>query len=401
MRILHVFDHSLPLQSGYVYRSLGLLRAQRERGWAPLAITSSRQGPSAAACDTLEGMSFHRTPALPRWQAALPAWRQQATVLALAQRLHEVASATRPALIHAHSPALNGAAALRVGRALGIPVVYEVRAFWEDAAVDHGTHRAGGLRYRLVRALETHVAANAAHVFTICEGLRADLRARGLTEDGVTVIPNAVEPSAFQFEAPRDPALAAQLGLREGPVLGFIGSFYAYEGLLDLIDALPAVRQVRPDLQVLLVGDGPARLAVQARVAALGLDSHVLLPGPVPQADVPRWASLIDIACYPRRRQRLTELVTPLKPLEAMAQGQVVLASNVGGHRELIHDGDTGCLFPPDDPAQLACAVLECLAARPCWPAWRVAARRFVERERTWTASVERYAPVYARLGNA
>ena len=401
MRVLHVFDHSLPLQSGYVYRSLGLLRAQRARGWTPLAITSPRQGRSDAPCETFDGLPFHRSPALPSWQQALPVWRQQATVLALARRLREVASALRPALIHAHSPALNGAAALRVGRALGIPVVYEVRAFWEDAAVDHGTHRDGGVRYRLVRALETHVATAAAHVFTICEGLRDDLLARGLPREGVTVIPNAVDAAAFSFGAPRDAALDRRLDLGQGPVLGFMGSFYAYEGLLDLVEALPAVFQVRPDLRVLLVGDGPARPAVRARVAKLGLEARVQLPGAIPQAEVPRWASVVDIACYPRRRQRLTELVTPLKPLEAMAQGQVVLASDVGGHRELVRDGATGLLFAPDDPAGIACAVLDCLAARARWPEWRAAARQWVARERSWEASVARYAPVYARLGVA
>ena len=401
MRILHVFDHSLPLQSGYVYRSLGLLRAQRARGWTPIAITSPKQGPSDAPCEVFDGLPFHRSQALPRWQRAVPGWRQQATVQALARRLREVASAVGPALIHAHSPALNGAAALGVGRALGIPVVYEVRAFWEDAAVDHGTHRAGGLRYRTVRALETHVARSAAHVFTICEGLRDDLLARGLPPTGITVIPNAVDCAAFGFGAARDAVLADHLGLANRPVLGFIGSFYAYEGLLDLIEALPAVFQVRPDLRVLLVGDGPARPAVRARVAALGLETRVGLPGAVPQADVPRWASLIDIACYPRRRQRLTDLVTPLKPLEAMAQGQVVLASDVGGHRELVRDGETGVLFPPDDPAQLACAVLDCLAARARWSQWRAAARQWVAVTRSWEASVARYAPVYARLGQA
>ena len=401
MRILHVFDHSLPLQSGYVYRSLGLLRAQRARGWTPLAITSPKQGASDTPCEIFDGLQFHRSPPLPRWQQALPVWRQQATVQALARRLREVATAERPALIHAHSPALNGAAALAVGRALGIPVVYEVRAFWEDAAVDHGTHRAGGLRYRTVRALETHVARSAAHVFTICEGLRDDLIARGLPPNGVTVIPNAVDSAAFDFGATRDAALAGRLGLATRVVLGFIGSFYAYEGLLDLVEALPAVFQVRPDLRVLLVGDGPARPAVRARVAALGLEGRVELPGAVPQAEVPRWASLIDIACYPRRRQRLTDLVTPLKPLEAMALGQVVLASDVGGHRELVRDGETGVLFAPDDPAQLACAVLDCLAARPRWPAWRAAARQWVTAARSWEASVARYAPVYARLVSA
>jgi glycosyltransferase involved in cell wall biosynthesis len=107
---------------------------------------------------------------------------------------------------------------------------------------------------------------------------------------------------------------------------------------------------------------------------------------------------LVDVLLYPRLPMRLTDLVTPLKPLEAMAQGILVMASDVGGHRELIRDGETGTLFPAGDAQSLAWAVLDLLSRRGAWDSLRRRARAAVERERGWPLSVERYRCVYDGL---
>src|SRR4029077_16472752 len=145
-----------------------------------------------------------------------------------------------------------------------IPVIYEVRAFWEDAAVDLGTSREGGLRYRLSRALETFAFRHARHVTTICEGLKRDIVARGIPERRVTLIPNAVDVDAFEFGQAPDEALKAKLGLAGKTIVGFIGSFYAYEGLDLLLAALPQVTARIPDARVLLVGGGPQESELKA-----------------------------------------------------------------------------------------------------------------------------------------
>jgi len=118
----------------------------------------------------------------------------------------------------------------------------------------------------------------------------------------------------------------------------------------------------------------------------------------VPHNEVDRYYSLVDILAYPRKRMRLTDLVTPLKPLEAMAQRRLVAASDVGGHRELIRDGITGTLFPPGDPAGIATALADLLAHRDGWEARRERGRSFVEAERNWAVNVGRYEPVYQKL---
>lgn len=399
LRILHVLDHSIPLHSGYTFRTLALLREQRRRGWETFHLTSLKHTAPAAMEETVDGWHFYRTPAseLP----GLPVLAERALMRATQQRLEALARQLLPHVIHAHSPVLNALPALSVGRELGIPVVYEVRAFWEDAAVDHGTTSEGSLRYRATRALETRALKKAAHVFTICEGLRADIAQRGVPAASVSVIPNAVDIDSFEPGGAPDDALKLQLGLAGAIVLGFIGSFYAYEGLDLLLEALPAMLAQQPQVRVLLVGGGPQEAALKAQAVRLGVADQVVFTGRVPHAEVQRYYNLVDVLCYPRHSMRLTELVTPLKPLEAMAQGRLLVASDVGGHKELIRHGQTGLLFAAGQAAALAQTVLQLLNAPRSWPALRQAGRSFVERERNWTASTAGYAPVYERLAGS
>ena len=248
MRILHILDHSLPLHSGYSFRTIAILREQRARGWETMQLTTPRQGDTAAEIEDAEGWRFHRTPMRRGSRSRMPGVGLVREMLATAGRISELSQSFRPDILHAHSPVLNVLPALWVGRRRRIPVVYEVRALWEDAAVDHGTTTEGSLRYRASRALETFALRSADHITTICEGLRAEIVGRGVAPNRVTVIPNAVDPSEFPFDAPPDGALRKQLGLEGKTVIGFAGSFYGYEGLDLLIDAAAALAARRPDL---------------------------------------------------------------------------------------------------------------------------------------------------------
>ena len=398
MRILHVLDHSIPLHSGYAFRTLAILRHQRKMGWRTEHVTGTKQGPSPGAVEEVGEFRFFRTAPGSRPFDRLPVLKQVAVIRDLRRRLAEVIEEVKPDVLHAHSPALNGVAAVQAGRAARLPVVYECRALWEDAAADHGTSRERGPRYRLTRALETWVVRRADAVTTICEGLRGDLAGRGIPEGKITVIPNAVDVERFPVLSARDAALEAELGLGGHPVLGFIGSFYAYEGLPLLLEALGHLRGAHPRVRLLLVGGGPDEERLRREAGERGLAEAVLFVGRVPNDTVARYYSLCDAMVYPRLSMRLTDLVTPLKPLEAMAQGKVVVASDVGGHRELIRPDDTGLLFPAGDARALA-AVLARLLDRPSTAeALRAAGRRFVEQERTWESSVARYEAVYGPL---
>ncbi len=398
MRILHVFDHSLPLQSGYVFRSLGILAAQRGFGWETIHLTGPRHNEFRASIETVDGWTFHRTPKPNGTLAAVPIARELVEMRVLTARLTEVIRAERPDIVHAHSPVLVGWPALRAARKADVPIVYEVRGLWEDAAVDLGHSRTGDLRYRSTRAFETRLLRRADAVVTLCQGMRRELASRGIPEDMITVVPNAVEPALFRAPQPKDPALVAELGFDGRIVLGFIGSFYSYEGLDLLIEALPAIRSRHPSAMLLLVGGGPMAASLRELVTARGLGDFVRFTGRVPHEQVHRYYDLVDFLVFPRRRMRLTELVTPLKPVEAMAEGRLVIASDVGGHRELIEDGVTGFLFAADDVPALARRVSEAIAAEPAHPRMREAGRRFVAAERVWPMSAAQYKAVYARL---
>ena len=395
MRILHILDHSIPLHSGYTFRTAAILREQRALGWETFHLTSPKQGPTAAEVEDVDGLRFYRCPVPESGPAGINELR---LMRATEARLEQLAREFQPDVLHAHSPVLNAIPAIRVGKRLGIPVVYEIRAFWEDAAVDHGTTSEGSVRYRVTRAIETWALQRVDHAFTICEGLRADIVARGIPAEKVTVIPNAVDIEGFQLSGEADPELRRRLGLEGCTTVGFVGSFYAYEGLDLLLDAFPALLQKRPELRLLLVGGGPQEANLKAQAQRLGVADKVVFTGRVPHSEVSRYYDQIDLLAYPRHSMRLTELVTPLKPLEAMAQGRLFVASDVGGHRELIRDGETGRLFEAGSAEALAAAIDDMLDHRERWPVMREAGRHFVEAVRNWKNSVANYADVYRRI---
>jgi len=395
-RVLHVLDHSLPLHSGYTFRTRAIMRAQQDAGLEVRAITGQRHKAAGPPAEEIDGLPFHRTPGAASGPAALREWRE---IGALGQAIVALARDWRPDVLHAHSPALCGVAAARAARTLGVPLVYEIRAFWEDASVGNGTGREGSVKYRLTRELENRAIAAADAVMTICHGLRDDLIARGVAPGKVGVMPNGVDLTLFGDPPPRDADLAKALHIGpEGPVIGFIGSFYDHEGLDDLIAAMPDLVCRHPGARLLLVGGGPMYAALRAQAAASDVAFAIHFAGRVPHAEVERYYSLCDVMAYPRKRSRLTDLVTPLKPLEAMAQGTIVAASDVGGHRELMVDGLTGRLFAADDPAAAAAELADLVDARESWPAMSDAGRAHVAAHHDWARNVRRYQDVYQAL---
>jgi PEP-CTERM/exosortase A-associated glycosyltransferase len=398
MRILHILDHSLPLQSGYVYRTLGIVNQQRAFGWEPVLLTSGKHYAPGPAREKIGGWEFLRTPMPTGLAARLPWIRELKIVSDLERRLDDVIGEVGPGILHAHSPALNALPAIRAGRRHRVPVVYEMRSLWEDAPGSGGTAGTAGLRYRAARLLETHALRHADAVTTICQGLKEEMTTRGIPGEKITIIPNAVDRDTFAGPGTRDRCLAGRLALTGKTVLGFFGSFYFYEGLHLLLRALPALRKRQADLAVLLVGGGPEEGNLRALVRELDVGESVVFAGRIAHEEIHRYYDLADLFVFPRLSMRLTELVTPLKPLEAMAQERIVVASSVGGHRELIRDRETGYLFPPNEPQRLVEGVLAALADRPSWPRIRSRAIEFIETERSWTHSVVRYAEVYARV---
>ena len=213
-RILHILDHSLPMHSGYTFRTRAILKAQQAAGLEARGITGLRhtetdQTALGSDPEEADGLLFYRTAGEASGAPGIREWRE---IGLLASAIERICEAWQPDILHAHSPALCGAAALRVARRRGLPLVYEIRAFWEDAAVGNGAGRAGSAKYRLTRTLENRIVAGADAVVTICQGLKDDLVARGTDPARITISPNGVDLAMFGTPLPRDPAFAAAFG---------------------------------------------------------------------------------------------------------------------------------------------------------------------------------------------
>lgn len=397
-KILHILDHSLPLHSGYTFRSQNLFKAQKAMGFDPVILTSPKHEESLKKKTPLkedfEGFTYYRTGAV---KYTFPFVSELQLMHCLYRRIMEVASEVKPDLIHAHSPILNAVPAIRAARKLNIPVVYEIRAFWEDAAVDHGTYPENSWKYNMTKSLETWVCRKVDHVCILCNGLKNDLISRGISGNKITPVFNGINPEELK-PVPGDPEYYEKWGLEGKDVVGFVGSFYRYEGLDLLVHAFADIAQQNKDAVLLLVGGGEMKDELVQLAEQYGIEQQVIMPGRIPHERIAGVYSLIDILAYPRYSMRLTELVTPLKPLEAMAMGKALVASNVGGHKELIQDGKTGILFKAGSVDALADALKRILTDSNVKAALEENGKQWVTAHHTWLKTTSVYKSVYSGL---
>jgi PEP-CTERM/exosortase A-associated glycosyltransferase len=406
LRIMHILDHSHPVLTGYSVRSHSLIKAQNELGFASEALTGPLHqiDDQSASEIVIDGVRYRRTVVPGKFMQRIFEWRipfarEQAVVRLLRDRIIELLGEGQFDALHAHSPALCGLAALEATKAHKIPFVYEIRAFWEDAAVDQNKARPTSVRYLLSRWLERYVTQHADAVVGISRHILDDLRKRGVDDQKLFHIPNGVDAERFTPQ-PRDRLLAAELGLKEEPVMGFIGSLYRYEGIAWLVTAAAELKRRGVPLQLLIVGQGEQMPDILAAVEQEQAQEYVHVLGQVPHRDVSRYYSMVDVFVYPRRRVRLTELTTPLKPLEAMAQGKPVLASDVGGIRELVEPEKPCLLFEPDDVEDFCRKASQLLCDDNLRRKLAESGREMVLRCKDWKVLAHRYEAVYAFAKN-
>lgn len=288
---------------------------------------------------------------------------ERAYIERAALALIERARTTRPALIQAASNHVNGAIGLTAARALGLPFVYEVRGLWHMSRVARQPHFLHHANYQAMDAAEVAICKEADFVLAITHAVRHYLIDKGVPEDRILVLPNGVDTHRFTPIEP-DEDLRAELEIGEGIVIGYVGSFVKYEGLDLLVEAFAKLRERHAGVYLLLVGDGDTRNELEAMVDQLGIRDGVRFTGRVPHDDVNRYHSIIDIAPFPRTPDIVCEFISPLKPFESMAMGQVVVGSDVAALREIITDGEHGRLFKKGDSHDLF-EVLSTLVSNP------------------------------------
>jgi glycogen(starch) synthase len=374
MRILHLLDHSTPRHSAYSHRARSLLRQLRVLGWHTIHMTGPAQGLVETVDRNDDDWRYFRTAPPGGLAAQLPLLSGLAAVAAMSTRLRQVARLTRPDLLHAHAPLSNAVAALYAGRRLALPVLIE----WPHT---------GG---RAALPLPARQAARLSDAVAVPDlaTLRA-LLAQGIPASRLLLVPEPLSLRRHPPRQPRDPALAAALGLDRGPVIACCGPFGDGDGVELLLSAMPALLRKHPALTVLLVGDGPRRAALAVQAAPFG--ERVVFAGPVRTDDMPRYQDLADILVWPHPAANSAALA-------AMARGAVLALGDSGFHRELVDHGSTGLLFEAGNLGAMV-EVLDLLLEEPsCWPRLRAAARAHVERVHSFAACAARYGALYERL---
>jgi glycosyltransferase involved in cell wall biosynthesis len=399
-RVLHLVTDALPSTSaGYTIRTQEIALAQRLTGMDPHVATRIGFPVTAGAIDgrptvSVDGVPYHRL--LP-WVMPGRMDRLYQTHLRHAARLTE---RLRPAVLHAASNYANAVIALALRDATGLPVVYEVRGFWEDTWLSRHAANADlklSDRYLRTRALETHCMTDADLVVTLGEAMREEIVQRGVPADNVIIVPNGVSED-FLRPLPDGAALRASLGIRpDEHVVGLVSSLVAHEGIGTLLEAVKILNDRGVKTRALIVGDGPERTALQRRAAELGLDA--IFTGRVPSARVRDYHAVLDVFVVPRTPDRVCQLVTPLKPVEAMASGLPVVVSAVNALSEIVSDKETGLTFPPLDAGALADQLQQVLDRQELRTLLGARAREWVARDRTWAHNAARYREAYRRLG--
>jgi glycosyltransferase involved in cell wall biosynthesis len=400
-RVLHIVTDALPSTSaGYTIRTQEIALGQRAAGMDPHVSTRIGFPVTAGSIDgraavTVDGVPYHRL--LP-W--VMPG-RMDRLYRAHLHRAARLTGQLRPAVLHAASNYANAVIALALREATQLPVLYEVRGFWEDTWLSRHTGTADltlSDRYVRTRALETHCMTAADLVVTLGEAMREEIIARGVPAENVIIVPNGVSEQ-FLRPLPDDGGrLRASLGIKPGEhVVGLVSSLVAHEGIGTLLDAVKILGDRGVRARALIVGDGPERTALQRQAAALGLDA--IFTGRVPSARVRDYHAVLDVFVVPRTPDRVCQLVTPLKPVEAMASGLPVVVSSVRALAEIIADRETGLLFPPLDSGALADQLQELIARPGLRAELGSAARDWVARDRTWAHNAARYRAAYQRVG--
>ncbi|MEM9439099.1 MAG: glycosyltransferase family 4 protein [Pseudomonadota bacterium] len=411
-RIAYVLHNSLPHSSGgYATRSHGVATGLSAAGYEVLAFTrpgfpidikagfSSRD---VSPKDSIGEVTYHRILETSNKEHALVAY-----VLKSADLLERRFRECRPSLVIAASNYRVGLMAMIAARRLGIPCVYEVRGWWEITRASRDRSFEFTDSYQIQRLLENETAKAADHVITLTEAMREELEAGGVPPDKISLVPNSCDAERFE-PIERDQALADRYGIPKGvPVIGYIGTFVDYEGLDDLARAAVELKRRGVAYRLLIVGNenvsgteiGPIASRIQAIMEEGGATDWLLMPGRVPYADVAAHYSLLDIAAFPRKPWTVCELVSPMKPLEAMAMQKTVVVSSVRALRDLVTHDETGLVFTKGDSAALADALHRLVMDRPLAASLAQQARKWVLDHRTWEKSTASALPSLPIVG--
>lgn len=405
--ILFCLHNSLPeMSSGYAIRSHNLLSSLSNEKYnavpytrlgSPWDLRQYREAPQKTDFSKeqdVDGIIYHRNhyPNSGIHEIPISEYMEKNT-----KHFQSAAIKHKASIVHAASNFYTGLPAIKAARSIGIPCVYEVRGLWEITKISLKPSYRETDYYQLYVRMETEASLYADHVFTLTGALKDELMRRGVSENKITITPNCVDVTRFEPQE-KNVELSSKLGLSDKPVIGFIGSLLHYEGIDDLLRAANILKERQLEFYVLLVGDGAAFESLEVLVTELGLQDIVIMAGRVPHDQVIKYYSLIDIAPFPRKPLPVCEMVSPLKPFEAMAMEKTVLVSNVQALSEFIKEGYNGMTFAKGDINDLACK-LEILLTNPeLRKKIGKDSRKWVKAHRNWSTTTTKVVEVYDSL---
>ncbi len=421
LRIMHLVERAFPFRSGYTVRGKTIFESQKRAGLEPIVVSQYFDSNSVENMpDNWNQQQQHiRNGGIDYFfyrsdrsivgrlvnvlfklgHRGLRGSHYLARNLDEASRrdyVHNVCNMIKPKLIHAHTG--SGQYAGWLSRKAGMPWVYEMRGFWEDSAAAEDEYSEQSKVYKEAYSQDTELAMAANSVIVISRPMREDLISRGIESKKICVVPNCVDASTFIPMRAKDPELLNMFGLDGKIVAGCITNIRRLEGLDTLINAIPLILSKVPKFCVVIVGDGSYKRDLEGLVEKLALTKYVRFTGRVPYDDVRRFYSVIDVLVIPRTNRRVSRLVTPLKPLEAMATEKAVLVSNVNGLTETVEDGRTGLVFEADDPDSLAEQCVRLCLDADLRERLGKEARRWVAKERSPHRMSHQYAHIYKQI---
>ena len=303
--------------------------------------------------------------------------------------------ADRPDVVVATSPQFFvGIAGVMIAWLHRRPFVLEVRDLWPDSIVQLGQLR----NARIVSALEAverWLYRRAAGIVVNTRAFIDHIVARGIPRDRIELVYNGIDAELFS-PRPRDEALLRRHGLEQRFLVAYVGTLGLAHGLVTVLDAAERLRE-EPDLAVLFIGDGADRARLEQEVARREL-ANVHFLGLLPRAEIPAWLASIDCLLVMLRDLPVFETVIPSKVFEFCAQERPIVVAARGEIRRLVEEAKAGLAIDPEDPAQLAAAILE-VRRRPEEAAERArAGREWVERDFQRDSQAHRMAAFLERV---
>lgn len=402
-RIHYLLHNRLPYNSGgYATRSHGLLTSIKQwwdiSGVSRLGYPQDRKGLEGTIYTKFHDIDNVRYHCLQANDNAFGQIPVKEYIDEYSNELYNLSIIEKPSIIHAASNYMNGLAANNVARRLGIKSVYEVRGLWEITRISRDPEWKDTEYYNMMAQLEAQAAKDADAVFTLTDALKKELVKRGVAAEKIHLLPNGVDSSRF-VPKERNNKLALKLGVNNKVVIGFLGSVVQYEGVEYIIQAASILKSRGiTNFAVLIVGDGAVLENVKSVTSELNMEDYVTFTGRVPHEEIEDYYSIVDICPLPRKGLPVCEMVSPLKPFEAMAMGKVVVSSDVAALAEIIDDKVTGLLHRKDDAEDLANKISQLITDNGLRTRLGLAARKWVVAERDWKVIAKRVDNVYSSL---